>query len=282
MSQPTIRKGSDGWAVRQMQAMIDVAVDGAFGPMTEAALMAYQGRMGLAADGICGPRTWQAMGYLQGATIVGPTPFRYHLGRRPNLIRSVEGIVLHYTATPWDPDGDSGEDRARIIRWLTRPTRESSTHFVVLRSGEIMQGAPLYDRTWHAPFKSRGRFSNFLKIGDSAQISPNLHTIAVDLESAGWLKYEGGELMDSYGQRWRGNEPFLDEDGDPWEQPQAAQVAALANLLEQLGERFPRLAMNLADRVVSHQEINQGSRVDPGPAVPMEWARVQVQRGARR
>ena len=39
----------------------NVAVDGIFGPQTEAAVRAFQGSRGLAVDGIVGPHTWSAL-----------------------------------------------------------------------------------------------------------------------------------------------------------------------------------------------------------------------------
>ncbi len=39
----------------------DVAVDGIFGPATDAAVRAFQQQEGLAADGIVGPATWPAL-----------------------------------------------------------------------------------------------------------------------------------------------------------------------------------------------------------------------------
>lgn len=55
---PTLRKGSRGELVKQVQAAVGVAVDGYFGPNTEAAVKVFQRNKGLTADGICGPATW--------------------------------------------------------------------------------------------------------------------------------------------------------------------------------------------------------------------------------
>ncbi len=49
-------------AVRRLQAALGVAVDGEFGPRTEAALRSLQARDGLAVDGVAGPATWHALG----------------------------------------------------------------------------------------------------------------------------------------------------------------------------------------------------------------------------
>lgn len=68
-----LRIGSTGSAVRLMQnylndlrarypsAIPPLTVDGAFGPQTQAAVIAFQRIMGLAADGIIGPVTWRAI-----------------------------------------------------------------------------------------------------------------------------------------------------------------------------------------------------------------------------
>jgi len=46
-----------GEAVKKLQAGLGVAVDGKFGPGTEAALRKFQGEHGLDVDGLAGPRT---------------------------------------------------------------------------------------------------------------------------------------------------------------------------------------------------------------------------------
>ncbi len=69
-----VKQGSDGAAVRAVQSQIhsrgdgasQVAVDGIFGPATEAAVQAFQDLLGLSVDGIVGPQTWNHLvnGYL--------------------------------------------------------------------------------------------------------------------------------------------------------------------------------------------------------------------------
>ena len=60
-------------AVRRLQAALHVAVDGEFGPHTEAALRSLQTREGLAVDGVAGPATWHALG-LHGLPELTPPP----------------------------------------------------------------------------------------------------------------------------------------------------------------------------------------------------------------
>ena len=68
-ARPTIRRGSKGDAVREVQRILNawypglsrLAVDGDFGPATEARVKYMQSRAGLAVDGIVGPNTWRRL-----------------------------------------------------------------------------------------------------------------------------------------------------------------------------------------------------------------------------
>jgi peptidoglycan hydrolase-like protein with peptidoglycan-binding domain len=60
---PLVKRPTDRFPVRPLQQLLrarghTVAVDGIFGPQTEAAVKAFQQSRGLAADGIVGPQTW--------------------------------------------------------------------------------------------------------------------------------------------------------------------------------------------------------------------------------
>lgn len=66
---PTLRRGSKGNRVREAQARLNargstppIAVDGDFGPDTEAATRGFQRSRGLLVDGIIGKDTWNALG----------------------------------------------------------------------------------------------------------------------------------------------------------------------------------------------------------------------------
>lgn len=65
---PTLRKGSKGGYVKEMQTLLNYSscgahlqIDGCFGPLSEIALIAFQKMRGLKADGICGPVSWAAL-----------------------------------------------------------------------------------------------------------------------------------------------------------------------------------------------------------------------------
>jgi murein DD-endopeptidase MepM/ murein hydrolase activator NlpD len=54
----TIRRGSKGPDVAFLQSKLKLVADGDFGPLTHAAVVAFQAANGLVADGIAGPKTW--------------------------------------------------------------------------------------------------------------------------------------------------------------------------------------------------------------------------------
>ncbi|PIR68551.1 hypothetical protein COU49_00720 [Candidatus Nomurabacteria bacterium CG10_big_fil_rev_8_21_14_0_10_35_16] len=77
----TLRVGSSGQYVQNLQMLVGASPDGAFGPLTKAKVMAWQSANGLVADGIFGPASRaKAMGgttYVPGTTpttpVVNPT-----------------------------------------------------------------------------------------------------------------------------------------------------------------------------------------------------------------
>lgn len=63
-----LRRGMQGPDIRQVQEQLNIlgadprlAEDGIFGPLTEAAVMAFQQQRGLNVDGVVGPLTWDAL-----------------------------------------------------------------------------------------------------------------------------------------------------------------------------------------------------------------------------
>ncbi len=64
MAEPTLKKGSKGQAVKDLQEALNTLgfdagkVDGIFGPATERAVKKFQSSVGIDADGIVGRVTW--------------------------------------------------------------------------------------------------------------------------------------------------------------------------------------------------------------------------------
>ena len=57
---PTIKRGSQGKAVKIWQLVINATPDGVFGPITEQLTRQAQARLNVEQDGIVGPKTWTA------------------------------------------------------------------------------------------------------------------------------------------------------------------------------------------------------------------------------
>jgi peptidoglycan hydrolase-like protein with peptidoglycan-binding domain len=63
---PVSRNGDEGHPILTLQELLrahghQIAVDGVFGPLTEAAVRAVQTSRGITVDGIVGPVTWRAL-----------------------------------------------------------------------------------------------------------------------------------------------------------------------------------------------------------------------------
>lgn len=178
-----------------------------------------------------------------------PSPHRYLAGHP--RVKPLDLVVLHYTASPWQ---EPAAEEARVRRWLAGAGRESSTHFVILRTGEVIQGVPLTERAWHVVdnFPHEGRPINY-------------RSVAIDFANVGFLTRKGAGIVDYYGGAYRGPAPYVDARGWLWEPVTPEQVAAASRLLAQLGEAFP--ALRAPGRLIGHSDV-QPTRSDPGPTVP--------------
>jgi peptidoglycan hydrolase-like protein with peptidoglycan-binding domain len=99
---PLVRRGETEHPVRTLQYLLrahgqNIAVDGIFGPATEAAVKAFQAARGLAVDGIVGPHTWSALIVIvrrgsRGEAVRGvQEEFRFRAGD-PSHALQVDGI----------------------------------------------------------------------------------------------------------------------------------------------------------------------------------------------
>jgi peptidoglycan hydrolase-like protein with peptidoglycan-binding domain len=61
-SEPVVKRGDRGDAVRKIQQALDIPADGVFGPQTERSVKRFQRSHGLTVDGIVGPQTRAELG----------------------------------------------------------------------------------------------------------------------------------------------------------------------------------------------------------------------------
>lgn len=66
-NRPILRRGSTGEEVKEVQTILEITVDGQFGPITEAAVKGFQREsdVDLVVDGIVGAKTWTELDKIQ-------------------------------------------------------------------------------------------------------------------------------------------------------------------------------------------------------------------------
>jgi peptidoglycan hydrolase-like protein with peptidoglycan-binding domain len=110
--QPTLNQGATGTAVLRLQRALrrtpnpSLALDGDFGPATEAAVREFQQGSGLTVDGIVGPNTWNAL------PDGGPMP-TLEVGATGPIVSSLQTLLTNGASqwggvTPQGVDGDFG------------------------------------------------------------------------------------------------------------------------------------------------------------------------------
>lgn len=120
----TLKVGSRGEAVSTLQKILNLNVDGIFGPLTEEAVKEFQKANNLTIDGIVGVNTWnKLLLWCNGSISSNP--------------RNIKELIVHCSATP------EGEDyTVEQIRQmhLTRGFSDIGYHYVIYRDGSIHAG----------------------------------------------------------------------------------------------------------------------------------------------
>lgn len=117
----TIKLGSKGESVKQLQEILGLAVDGNFGPKTENAVKNFQKKHNLTEDGIVGTKTWQVL-QENGINIIYK-PISAHITKCPN--RPIEYLSIHFTA------GSNSKPGKALTMYNTFMARPASADFGV-------------------------------------------------------------------------------------------------------------------------------------------------------
>lgn len=112
-----IKRGDKNKTVAFLQELLDVVVDGDFGPVTENAVRQFQSTNNLKVDGLVGEQTWKKIVNITDGYI-----FR-HITLAKN--RPIKYIAIHYTAGASSKRGSAQNVRNVFL------TRNASADFVV-------------------------------------------------------------------------------------------------------------------------------------------------------
>lgn len=126
------------------------------------------------------------------------------------------------------------------LQILTDPSRESrvSSHYVIDDDGTVYQLVADEKRAWHAGVSVL-----------QGQENVNDFSIGIELQNGGY--YAGYKLT------------------GVWPKFPDVQIAALKKLLNELMRKFPITY----DRIVGHEDVSPGLKIDPGPAFP--WQKIK-------
>ena len=123
----TIKLGSKGNTVKELQKLLSLTVDGNFGPKTDKAVKEFQTKNNLIADGIVGAKTWEALSITNTEskcidTSIIYKPLSVHITK---YSRTPKYLAIHFTAS-----SNSKPGRALSI-YNTFINRQASADFVV-------------------------------------------------------------------------------------------------------------------------------------------------------
>jgi hypothetical protein len=127
-SRPTLRRGSRGDAVVELQRKLSAAgfspgpIDGVFGSMTDSAVRSFQRARALVVDGIVGPLTWGALDAGSGGSVT-PRPPATSSGTwqiPADVLAAGERQVIRYDSPPaWNGGSGCGSGLTAGARQLS-------------------------------------------------------------------------------------------------------------------------------------------------------------------
>lgn len=183
----TIKKGSRGDAVKELQRLLGLSVDGIFGANTEFAVKQFQMKNGLVADGIVGPKTWEKL--MNQNPIPGLVIENHFLNAGQYLSGTYKNdyIFLHHTA--------GGPDAKNVITsWNTDSQGKVATEFVISginaatgvgkNDGQIIRSFPEGCAGYH--------------LGTTNSSYMNTHSVGIEICSMGNLTKDSNGIYKTY------------------------------------------------------------------------------------
>ncbi len=154
-----------------------------------------------------------------------------------------EYIVMHYTA------GSSGESS---VRSLSIGAAKASAHFVVYRSGKVVQIGDTDDILWHAG-----------KSFWDGKSGLNKYSIGIEIDNPGILENKGGKYVSWFSKVYDTNDLIITDGGRNAYLPYTTnQIESVMSLAEWIIRSHPTIK-----EVVGHQNIAPKRKIDPGNGI---------------
>lgn len=180
---------------------------------------------------------------------------------------TVDLVVVHYTA------GRGDENAA--ARLFASPTRKASAHFVVGRTGGVVQCVDTDDTAWHAGDSGRARVPEAWQLDDAngahvlleeVRALPrhnNLRSIGVELCNRGWAPRGPGRYATARHRNPASRSTL-------WESYPDEQIDSLRRLVARLQAEHPSLRYVTGHEDCTHEDTlgEPGAKLDPGPLFP--------------
>jgi N-acetylmuramoyl-L-alanine amidase len=178
---------------------------------------------------------------------------RYSEGRKA----AIDMVVIHFTAAG---------TLSGTVEWFEKWKSKASAHYVIGRDGSVVQMVREGDTAWHAGESSW--------MGKSIRNSCNAFSVGIELVNWGNLRLDEGYYRcwpDEWRRMYRPSKFGTPKKvGEWWWAPYPQeQIDACVKLVKEIRTRYEIPS----DRVVGHEDISPGRKMDPGPMFDMEKLR---------
>ncbi len=164
-------------------------------------------------------------------------------------VASPDTIILHYTA---------GSSASSSARYLAQNGVKASAHLVIGRDGKIIQLVPFDTIAWHAGISSYG-----------SRKGMNNYSIGIELDNAGVLERTGDMYTAWTGKQYPTSEVVAkvhrNENRERyWHTYTEKQIKVCQTICDLLIDKYA------IGKILGHEEVSPGRKVDPGPAFPLD------------
>ena len=164
----------------------------------------------------------------------------------------LDTIIIHYTA---------GGSASSAINTLTNPNVKASAHLVVDFEGEITQLVKFDTIAWHAGASQYQGRTGY-----------NKYSIGIEIVNAGVLEKSGNKYISWFGKKYDEEDVIAavhrnQNSTKYWHKYTEKQIDVVEEICRVL------IAEYNIRKILGHEEISPGRKIDPGPAFPLDKMR---------